>query len=325
MDEGQFRPIKPEDLITKSENWQQFESFQQEFRDIVSSVQFTNFINRRNGRLYRVHSNKLETNYQIHRNKIEDKYRVHSNKTSDSIYYFLKELNLANRDGQNEWINFEENTALLYMSLLAKYLADVDSNQTTIGTDYYTYEKFNFRRVSENDGFPVISFNLNNVLPTPKANVPFEKIIQFKKKRNENLNHFKKSISDFQTKISKSSSQAEIKENAINFQESLVNGVNDLTAVLKDSKIDFSIKTLKSLINLKSPTTIAALGATLATKANLVEIPVNLGAIGLATMGAIELTTSYIDNRNKQRAKLRESPFSYIYYANKYGIIERPK
>ncbi|MES2748412.1 MAG: DUF6236 family protein [Bacteroidota bacterium] len=325
MDEGQFRPIKPEDLITKADNWEQFENFQEEFREIVSSAEFMNFVNRRQSRSFRIHSNKIENNYRIHQNKVDDKYRVHSNKTSDSIYHFLRELNLASRDGENEWINFEENTALLYMSLLAKYLADIDSNQTTIGTDYYTYEKFNFKRVSQSDGFPVVSFNLNNVLPTPKANVPFERIIQFKKKRSDNLNHFKKTISEFQTKISKSKSEGEIKENAINFQETLLNGLNDLTAVMNDQRIDFGIKTLKSLISLKSPTALAALGTAIASKTNLIEVPVNLGAIGLATMGAIELTTSYIDNRNKQRAKLRESPFSYIYYANKYGIIERAR
>lgn len=326
MDEGQFRPIKPEDLITKSDNWENFENFQQEFREIVSSVQFRSFINRRqsNGQ-YKIHSNKIENNYRIHSNKVEGNYRVHSNKTSDSIYNFLRELNLASRDGENEWINFEQNTALLYMSLLAKYLADIDSNQTTIGTDYYTYEKFNFKRVSENEGFPVISFNLNNVLPTPKSNVSFEQIIQFKKKRSDNLNHFKKTISEFQSKIAKSKSQAEIKENAINFEETLLNGVNDLAAVLRDQRIDFGVKTLKSMINLKSPTIITAIGTAVVSKTNLVEIPLNMGIIGIASMGALELTASFIDNRNKKMAKLRESPFSYIYYANKYGIIEKSR
>lgn len=323
MNEGQFRPMKPEDLISNGDNWEQFENFQSEFRDIVTSENFRRFINiRQNYKSYRIHKNKLQSDFRIHQNKIGNSYKIHSNKTSDSIFSLLQDLNLANRNGENEWINFEENTALLYMSLLAKYLADIDSNQTTIGTDYYTYEKFNFKRVSSDEGFPVVSFNLNNILPTPKANVPFEKIIQFKKKRSENLNHFKKTISDFQTRISNSSSESELKENAINFQESLVNGVNDLAAVLRDGKVDFSIKTLKSLINLKSPTVIATLGTTLATKTNLIEVPVNLSAIGLASMGAIELTTNYIENRNKQRAKLRESPFSYIYYANKYGIVE---
>ena len=316
LDKGQFRPIKPEDLISKGDTWQEFENFQQEFRDCVSSPNFRKFINRRHP----------FSQYRIHQNKVGDTYKVHSNKTSDSIYYFLQELGLANRDGNNEWINFESNTALLYMSLLAKYLADIDSNQTTIGTDYVSYEKFNFKRVSEKDGFPVVSFNLNNVLPTPRENVPFERIISFKKEREQNLRHFKRTMSDFQSKISGATSNAEMKEIAINFQETLLNGVDDLTSVLKDHRIDFRIKSLKSLINLKTPTSIAtaltAAGAVVNSNLNLVSVPLDLTFLGLGAIGAIELTVNFIDNRNKERAKLRESPFSYIYYARQQGIIK---
>src|SRR5690606_29081806 len=214
-------------------------------------------------------------------------------KTSNGIFHFLQEQGLANRDGDNEWINFEPNTALLYMSLLAKYLADIDGNQTTIGTDFIAYEKFNFKRVTETNGFPVVSFNLNNVLPTPKNNVSFEKIISFKQQREQNLRYFKKTMSDFQVKISNSSSNAEMKEIAINFQESLLNGVNDLTAVLKDHRIDFRTKSLKSLINLKTPTSIASalttVGAVVNSNLNLVSVPLDLTALGLTTIGAIEL------------------------------------
>jgi hypothetical protein len=94
--------------------------------------------------------------------------RIHANKTSDFLYDFLFDLGLAKREDNYEWIQFEKSTALLYMSLLAKYLADIDGNQTTIGTDYFSYEKFNFKRVSESAGFPVVSLNLDRVLPTPK-------------------------------------------------------------------------------------------------------------------------------------------------------------
>lgn len=316
LDEGQFRPIKPEDLISKGDNWQEFENFQQEFQECVSSPNFRKFINDRR---------QSFSQYRIHQNKVGETYKVHANKTSDSIYSFLKEQGLANRDGDSEWINFESNTALLYMSLLAKYLADIDSNQTTIGTDYVSYEKFNFKRVSEKDGFPVVSFILNNVLPTPRENVPFEKIISFKKKREQNLRHFKKTMSDFQSKISDASSNAEMKEIAINFQETLLKGVDDLTAVLKDNRIDFEIKSLKSLINLKTPTSIVtaltAAGAVINSKFNFISVPLNLTVLGLGVIGTMELTANFIDNRNKERAKLRESPFSYVYYARQQGII----
>lgn len=315
MEEKQFRPIKPEDLIFKTDNWEIFQAFQNEFQEIVSSPHFKTFIANQNfSRKYMGNSNKVENNSRIHRNK-----------TSDSIYYFLEEQGLAKRGRNDEWINFEKNTALLYMSLLAKYLADIDSEHTTIGTDYIAYEKFNFKRVSENQGFPVVSFNLNNVLPTPKDNVPFERIVDFKRKRIDNLRHFKKMLSDFQTKVSNSQSNAEIKEYTINFQETLLNGVEDLNAVLNDGRIDYTVKSIKSLISLKSPTTLTALGSVINNQIDLVNIPIYINIAGLAFIGVIELTANYIDSRNKERAKLRESPFSYIYYAQRQGIINKPK
>lgn len=315
MDEKQFRPINPEDLIFKTENCEVFQDFQDEFKEIVSSPQCKSFIKR----------SKYSVVNRVHSNKVENSFRIHSNKTSNSIYSFLKKQGLANRYNNDEWINFERNTALLYMSLLAKYLAEIDSQHTTIGTDYITYEHFNLKRVSENNGFPVVSFNINNVLPTPKDNVPFETIVDFKRKRIDNLRHFKNVLLDFQTKVSNSQSNAEIKENAINFKEMLINGVNDLNAVLKDGRIDHTVKSLKSLISLKSPTTLTALGTVINNQIGLVNIPIDLNISGLAIMGAVELTANYIDSKNNQRVKLRKSPFSYIYYAQRQGIINTPR
>lgn len=313
MDEEQFRPIKPEDLIFKTDNWEIFQNFQKEFKEIVSSTEFRSYISRRNN----------NQNYRIHSNKIENTSRIHCNKTSDSIYYYLEEQGLANRQRDNDWINFEENTALLYMSLLAKYLAEIDSEYTTIGTDFGAYEKFNFKPVSENAGVPVVNFNLNNFLPTPKDNVPFERIIDFKRQRKDNLKHFNKTLSEFQTKISKSTSNIEIKETALNFQDTLQNSVADLNAVLKDGNIAHTLKSLKSVISLKSPTTLTAIGSIVNNKIDLVNIPFDMNVWGVVAVGAIELTASYIERRNNQTKLLRESPFSYVYYAQKQGILHR--
>lgn len=316
IDEGQFRAIKPEDLVYKKDNWEAFHQFSDEFIQTVQSPTFQQFVKRQHkSGSSRIHIDKIGRN---------DIARIHNNKMTDSIFHFLQGEGLAKRDNRQwDWVSFEKTTALLYMSLLAKYLADIDSEQTTIGTDYATYEKFNFRRVKEKEGFPVVSFSLDNVLPTPKDNVPLEKILDFKRKRKQNLLHFKKHLSDFQVKVSKTKSQAELKEVAITFQEGLVTGVEDLRAVLGDAKIDNGLKSFKSLINLKSPTMLATAGAFLNNKLDLINLPVDFTAIGLTAMGAIELTCNYIELRNKQRAKERESPFSYIYQAQKYSLVNR--
>ncbi len=313
--EEQFRPIQPETLISGENNWDKFQQFQEEFRQVVLDPNFERYRNR---------ISNSANDHRIHQNKVEQiGGRIHQNKTSVGLFYFLEDLGLATREDNDEWLIFEHNTALLYMSLLAKYLADVDSEQTTIGTDLIAYEKFNFKRVRKNGGFPVVSFDLNNILPTPNKNVSLEQIIQFKRRRTDNLRHFKRIISDFQTEISNSESNAELKESAINFQENLINGVQDLTAVLRDSNIESTLKTFKSLINLKSPTLWTTTGTILNSHLDYIHLPINLTVIGISAMAALELSTKYIETRNKQMAETRQSPFSYLYYAKKSGIINR--
>jgi hypothetical protein len=315
MDENQFRPMKPEDLIFNESNGDAFNQFRDDFTSIVSDPHYQQFVDR-----------KPYANYRVHRNKIEDNRttRIHRNKTADSIFDLLQDKGLATRNDEDKWLVFEKKTALLYMSLLAKYLADVDGNQTTIGTNYAYYEKLNFKRVSNDTGFPVISLNLNNILPSPKANVPLEKIIDFKRLRIDNLRHFKRILSDFQVRISNTQSQAEFKETSINFRELLINGVNDLNAVIADSKIETVFKGVKSLIGVKSPTTWLTAGALLNARYNITNIPLNWEAFSIGAIGAVEIAGCYIEARNRERARLRESPFSYLYFANRYGIINKP-
>lgn len=328
MDENQFRPMRPEDLVFNAINGDAFDQFREEFTSIVLDPGYKKFIDKNPFFNFTIHGNKVEPTLasRIHGNKVEHYLtaRVHRNKTTDSIFELLQDQGLALQNDNDEWLMFEERTALLYMSLLAKYLADIDGDQTSIGTDLAYYEKLNFKRVNENVGFPVVSLNLNKVLPSPRANVPLERIIDFKRRREDNLRHFKRILSEFQVRIAHTESSDEFKETAINFKETLINGVNDLNAVISDSRIETAYKSFKSLISIKSPTTWLTVGAMLNTRIQGANIPLSWEAFGIGSVGAVEIAGTYIESRNRERARLRESPFSYLYYANKYGIINKP-
>lgn len=314
IDEGQFRAIRPDDLILKGDNWEALHEFQNEFKTTIQSPQFKRFLENRLFLSSRIHTDKVENSKLV--------ARVHSNKTSDNLFHFLEDLGLAKRDNRNaQWLMFERRTALIYMSLLAKYLADIDKKQTTIGTDLAIYENFNFKRVREKDGFPVVNLNISNVLPIPIANVPLEKIIDFKKKRKDELLNFRKILMDFQSKLSKTKSNEELKEIVVNFQENIEAGIKGVSSALKDSRIETLFKSFKSLINLKSPTAVASGLALANEKYHFINTPIYLKIAGLATIGILELTCSYIELRNKQLAKTRESAFSYLLQAQRSGII----
>lgn len=71
--------------------------------------------------------------------------QIHKNKVSRGLihdYLLPKGLVLPETDYASEWYIFEEKTALLYMSLLAQYLADMDIDATIPGTDNILYEYF---------------------------------------------------------------------------------------------------------------------------------------------------------------------------------------
>lgn len=315
IDEEQFRPIKPDELIEKGSNRELLQAFQQEFIDTISSNSFQAFIKQRPFYTSRLHIDKVSRTKMVS--------RVHRNKTSDDIFYFLEDLGLATRnEDYGECFQFENHTALIYMSLLAKYLAEVDEKQTTIGTDYGIYEKFNFKKVNETRGFPVVSFSLNNVLPIPTPNVPLEKIIDFKRKRKDELLNFRKILMEFQGKISKVKSNQELKEVSVSFKENVQVGIKTLEKTIKDYRLETRYKSLKSLINLKSPTFLVSAAAIANEKYNFLHIPIAIKLAGLATIGFIDLRGTYIEVRNKQLAKTRDSAFSYLLKAQNIGIVK---
>lgn len=315
IDQGQFRSIKPDALIEEGENWELLQMFEQEFKDTILSPSFQTFIKQKPFSQSKLHINKVKKSNMVS--------RIHRNKTSNNIFYFLEDLGLATNRNQDEWLLLESHTALIYMSLLAKYLAEVDKKQTTIGTDLGIYEKFNFKKVNEKDGFPVVSFNLNNVLPTPTKNVPLEKILDFKRLRKDELLNFRKILMDFQGKISKAKSNQELKEITVSFKENIQGGMKALEKTIKDYKLETRYKCLKSLINLKSPTFLTSAVAIADEKYNFLNVPISIKIVGLSAISFIELRGNYIEVRNKQLARTRDSAFSYLLKAQNLGIIKK--
>ncbi|WP_257657883.1 DUF6236 family protein [Parapedobacter lycopersici] len=311
IDEGQYRSIDPESLLSSPNSYEFLNDFVDEFKEIILNERFLRVVNRLSKPVtYNIHQDKL---------RIGEQSRIHASKTTYQIYDFLAERGLANRQEDPEWLSFENNTGLIYMSLLAKYLADINPEQMTIGTDANAYETLNFRRVAKKEGFPAIRVALNNILPTPAENVPLEKIIDFKRRRIDNLKSFRLLLSEFNSKISSSTSLSELKEISFNFQDTISLGVRDISDVLADSNISHVGKSLTSLINIRSPTTLLAAAGGL-SKAGLLMLPFDVTGFGLATVATLQIGYSHIENRNQRRAAIRNSPFSYLYYARKYGL-----
>lgn len=317
MKEELFKPIRPDRLIYDGNNWEAMETFKKEFLETVETPEFKNLLKRSRQHAIRIHGAKIPKSGMIAKGG-----RIHRDKISDAIYYILNEKKLATKDPQySEWMLFEGNTALLYMSILAKYLAYTASDLTAIGTDYRIYERFNFKPTSGTDGAPVVSVDFRGLIPSPSNSVSIKDIVKFKRKREPNLIAFRKMLLDVEKKLLQVKSNQEAKEIIVSFQEDLKRGLVDMASVFRDSKIDLIFKSLKSLVNYKSSTLVAGAAVFFNEKYKISGMPSWLEGIAIVTAGAIDIGSAYIESRNKLLVEDRKSAFSYLYHAQRAGIV----
>lgn len=120
-----------------------------------------------------------------------------------------------------QWFRVEGTTALLYMSLLAKYIAATDKQHTVVGTELRIYEKLNFQQAAHGDGISIVNCNFKGLIPSPARTASMNDIIKFKRKRHDNLISFRRFLLDVQSKLSAATSNEEVKGILISAQEDL--------------------------------------------------------------------------------------------------------
>lgn len=312
MNEGLFKPFRPENLF--NQGWEKSEQFEQEFMKIIQSNQFQSFMNRRK--------------FYFSRQNLPLLSRILEDKVPYNLFKFLEERGLAKNDNERhslEWLYFENNTLLLYMALLAKYLADDSLEYTIPGTDHSIYENMIFQALSPDDGISCIRTNFENCLPIPRDDVSIKSIIEFKRKRHDELLHFRQEIDNFQKTLRQCQERSEVGEATVAFKENLERNVRDLEAVMGDARISVLAGSLKTLIKVDSPTLWATAGVVAGQATKIADIPLQWSAIGIGILGTIEITSYLVDKSNEQRASLRNSPFAYLYHANQENILAKRK
>jgi hypothetical protein len=282
--EGEYEPIRPENNYVPIEH---------EFKRKINSFGISdgNDMNRKNS-------------YML----------VHKDKIAHHLYDFLKEKNLVLDEKSNEnWYYMEKETSLLYMALLAKYMAEhmakYDKKYVVTGTDSEDYQTMTFNGNTEYKRFLSYDTLFRDILPVPSNDVSMEDILKFKHERENELLQFRVVIDETTEKISKAESQNEMNKILTQQEERLKVELSKLKRDLKSSGIKATLTSFKSLMNVKEPGFLATLGIT-------ANIPVLAGVGGIGIVGA------WIDAANEQRAKALDSPYSYLYYADKADILD---
>ncbi|MEH7419212.1 DUF6236 family protein [Neobacillus drentensis] len=286
LENGEFEPISPVDFLRSKDNELDRRNFEEELRNYILSDSLQKFLNE---------------------NSFSSKTEISMDKFSSLAVFELANHNLIeNIEEKNDRFAMSEVVATIYLGILAKYLGV--KYAYTPSTDNHICEKIIFN-MSDNQqqGYQVANVQLMNCLPVPSTHTSIEDIIKFKKKRNTELQAFKVEYLDFQQKLANSKSREEVNHYLELFNTKMQKELQLVSRLLNESKISFTLDSIKSLLNTKTPALFA--GAT--TLPYLLNSHPNLSAM------AITLGISYIGARQALLKKESESPFSYVFHAHK--------
>jgi len=300
--EGQFRAFIPDECIFR-QGYNKTHELEQEFVEILQSPNFQSML------LPRLKRNLAS--------------RIHKDKISHVLFHFLEQEGLAKRipNDHEGWYAFENHTALLYMAVLAKHIADGDIHSTVTGTDLQVYENLIFDTMSDSDGVACLATNLLHALPVPRDDMPLSDIVEFKYRRRNELLNFRQELDELQSDIKKCEHQADVHQVLVKFKEKSERSITDLESLLSESNIATIAGSIKTLIKLDSPALLATFGVAIGQASKITDISLSWTIAGVGVLGAVEIFTHLTDKRNEKRATLRKEPFSYLAYAKAEGIV----
>ena len=297
LSEGAFRPIHPHRLLLGGvEEQESATALQEEFQRTASS-----------GLFRRLGSGRPPSYMPLHLNKI-----------SDSVIDFLEDEGLAEARTDDEWLPVEENAALLYMSLLAKRLAECDGPGTVTGTDSRRYMQLAYGSSSAWSGSRCLMVQVFDALPVPRPEASLADILKFKSDRQEELGRFLEVLDDLQDDVARSETWEQVEHVAARFQRTMNHAVRNLKTQLRDARVPTILGSFTTLLG-HSFLPPVAMG--LASATGLSPLPLSVTLPLGASYGALKLSQFLVDRRNVRRDRLRSSPYSYLYHASSRSII----
>lgn len=241
--------------------------------------------------------------------------KIHIAKITGALSEYIQSTGLAvQRNRDDHWYQFERSAALLYMSLLAKYMADSAEEMTIPGTDFGLFRDLIFQTEKPNFSAPCFELTLQDILPVPSQDTPLEKIIEFKSKRIDELISFREIIWRIQKDLKNTQDINEIRDIVLRYSDLINARLSGLSKTMYEEKLQLWRGSLGTLIKVDS---IPALSLAF----DPFQIPVEYKLAGLGVMGAISVSNYLLDRRNERRRFLSENSFSYLYHAKQEGII----
>ncbi|MGP1385026.1 MAG: DUF6236 family protein [Thainema sp.] len=299
LEKDVYRPISPERLKNKR---QAVREFNDELKSIVGSKSFKDSL-----------GSKINWNFN---------FEIHYDKVTNDILPYLHRHGLAKETKDSSWLNVEQRTARVMMSILAKHIALSDDQFVTVGTDNILDENFAFGKSSEHEinGIPCLDIRFFDCLPLPISSVSYSDILEFKQRYVSELYALREVFSDLENELSQAVSNREIAITLVKFKEKAEREVINLKKALDGFGIAAIMGSAKGLMISRLPILLtSAEVARYVSSISSIPLSSSLGSVAL--VGSIEAALSIQKKVSDNRAKLRDSSFAYIYHAQSSGLF----
>lgn len=301
FDEGLYKPLYVSKELDTSHP--DFEKFEMNFLETIQSEDFRK--RNLNGQIYNTDENKNLENYVMYITKLTKRVEQH-----------LRNNHLLRDTKNTNEVALEKNTALVYMSLLADYIARKSIKDRIIpSSDQREYESLAFQLADKKK--LTYRIQLDSCLPTLLPNAEIKSIAKFKNKRKQELLEFRKMLDKIEEDMSLAVDDQERILRLVQFKETVEKQLIEIKKLLGDSKFQFVLNGFSSLLDFKQPAVLQQTGVIGGLVG--VGVLVNLPLIALAA-GSLILTGTLVSSFKKIERNVQAISSSYLYYAQQEGI-----
>jgi hypothetical protein len=206
--------------------------------------------------------------------------------------------------------------AELYMSTMAEYLAKIDRNDMVISTDQNEYLNSAYPETWLSQRSFCLTTVFERAMPAPNPDMPIENIIDFRSSRSQELIQLRVKLREFENRLSRCERVEEMKAVLEDFRESWQRELIILEKMLKDKRIEYSLKSLKSLVTASVPGIISAI------QEFGQRVPTWLIATSVGMGGVIGVGTNRVSYRASIREIRNNAGFVYLYDAYRENLIQ---
>lgn len=293
--EGEYRPFHPESLV---------EGYSPESDELVDDF------------LKALTSERFQRSLGDPRGWVFDA-DIHVRKGTPKLFDLLVDSNYAKRSLDNEdWISFERSTAHLYMSLLAKHLALGDHEHTVPCTSARgsSFRDIAFRLGDNSAGVCVAEILFRNVLPCPRTGMPMAKVLEFKRRRKDELLRFRREVSDLEDQLSAATTADEIRGVVSDYSDRKNIALADLQKSASDANFHLVLRSMESLVQIRTPVLLLAGTALVGEVTKIADVSLPWFAAGVAGSAAIHVGVTVASGVRRKRHDQQGSAFSYVHH-----------